>query len=144
MIDLPSLLLSPKGRATRREFWIGAAALMLASIGLGMVPILGPVATLALLYPWTCLAMRRLEDMGRPPRLALVPIAICSMSGILGVATMIGASQQTAVAATLMLAGVTLLVSSITALVAAGFILWLGLSASRPVAPSPAPLRTVG
>lgn len=132
MPDLLPLLVSTDGVASRRDFWIAAAVLLVAGIILGFIPVVGVIASLALLYPWTCLSMQRLRDMGRSPRLALIPVAFCCISGLLGLVTLMGASNPAMLAATVMLAGVTLLVSSIAMLVALAFLLWIGLSTRSP------------
>ena len=128
MPDLLPLLVSTDGVASRRDFWIAAAVLLIAGIVFGLLPIIGALASLALLYPWTCLSMQRLRDMGRSPRLALIPLSFCCISGLLGLVTLMGAGNPAMLAATVMLAGVTLLVSSIAMLVAVAFLLWIGLS----------------
>lgn len=137
MHDLLPLFASPEGSASRRDFWTGAAVLLVAGIALGLIPAVGTIASLALLYPWTCLSMQRLRDMGRSPRLALIPLGFCSISGLLGVIVLMGASNPATLAATFMLAGVTLLVSSVAMLVALAFLLWLGLSTGSSDAQSP-------
>ncbi|MDT8758781.1 hypothetical protein MZO42_08725 [Sphingomonas psychrotolerans] len=128
MENIVALLTSPGGTASRREFWIGGAILIGVNIVLNLVPLVGALARLALLYPWTCLSMARLNDMGHSPRLALLPLGFCAVAGLLGLITAIGMSNPALFASALMLAGVTLLVSSMAALVAIAFLLWLGLT----------------
>jgi uncharacterized membrane protein YhaH (DUF805 family) len=135
MENIIPLLTSPAGTASRRDFWLGAAVLFGIGIVLSLVPVFGALVSLALLYPWTCLSMARLNDMGRSPRLALVPLLFCSIAGVLGFVTAMGMSNPALIASTLMLAGVTLLVSSIAALVAIAFLGWLGLAPGESDAP---------
>ncbi|MGK6325331.1 hypothetical protein ACMGDM_19870 [Sphingomonas sp. DT-51] len=141
MTDLLPLLTSANGTATRGEFLISAFALIVAGLVIGLVPVVGPIASLALLYPWTCLSMRRLADMGRPKALALIPLSLCGVAGALGLLTFAGASNPAALGATLMFAGFTLLVSSVAGLVALGFLVWIGLSNSKPETLAPAPSK---
>ncbi|WP_342250341.1 hypothetical protein [Sphingomonas sp. OTU376] len=135
MENIIALLTSPDGTASRREFWIGGAVLVGVNMVLNLVPILGALATLALLYPWTCLSMARLNDMGQSPRVALVPLAFCSIAALFGLVITMGTSDSALVASTLMLAGITVLVSAMAALVAVAFLLWLGLAPGRLEAP---------
>jgi uncharacterized membrane protein YhaH (DUF805 family) len=141
MRQLVRLLTSANGSATRGQFLVGGLALIAAGLVFGLIPVAGPIAVLALLYPWTCLSMRRLTDMGRSRRLALIPIGLCGVSGTLGVVTFAGASNPATIGATLMFAGLTLLVSSVAGLVAIAFLAWIALSDSKPASLAPASSR---
>lgn len=144
MNDIFLHLTSADGTATRRDFWIAAAALTGAAIVAGMVPVTGPLVSLLLLYPWTCLSMRRLRDMGRSPRLALLPVFLCSVVGLLTGVTLFGAHDPAQAAVTFLLAGVTLVTATAATLVTLPFLLWIGLTPGRSDAPAASWSQTRG
>ena len=59
------LFLSANGRIGQKDFWIGFLILFVAGIILGMIPVLGQIISIALIYPWVCLYSKRLHDFGK-------------------------------------------------------------------------------
>jgi len=71
--DFKTALVSFKGRLRRQHFWISWLIVMGLSVVLGWIPFLGLLVSLALLWPWTVITIKRLHDMGKTGWLALVP-----------------------------------------------------------------------
>ena len=125
-----SLFLSADGRIGQKDFWIGYLILLVAGFVLGMIPVLGMLVGLALIYPSVCIFTKRLHDFGKTGWLQLAPIAIFVVLGVIaavvggGAAALTGAGDEglMAVMATM---GLFLLVMAAVAL---GFLLWVGLS----------------
>lgn len=131
MQDLVPVLTSYEGSISRRTFWTAAIVLMVAGLVLGFVPYVGALATMLLLYPWTCLAMQRLRDMGRPAGLAFVPAALCVVSALLGIAMTASVTNPALFGVAMMLGGITVLVGMIAAIVGLAFLLWIGLTPGK-------------
>ena len=135
------LFLSANGRIGQKDFWIGWLILFVANIVLGMIPVLGMLISLALIYPSICIYSKRLHDFGKTGWLAAVPFAIGLVAGVFamfaGGAAMFGAASGNAAAASggfmAALAGMGLVM--LLAFAAwIGFTLWVGLSKGDPAA----------
>lgn len=122
-----TLFLSAEGRIAKRDFWIGAAILFGAGFVANMLPLIGAVAGLVLLYPWTCLVAKRLHDFGRSAWLVLVPVVPAAASGVLALVTTMAMGNAATMAAGFAAAGLTLLVSTLAILFSLAFLLWVGL-----------------
>lgn len=72
-LELQSLLLSFEGRTRRSHFWIGWLILLGAGVVLGWVPVFGQLLSIALIWPNTAIAVKRLHDMGQSGWLVLIP-----------------------------------------------------------------------
>lgn len=125
MENLVPLLTTHRGEINQRDYWIGAAALFVAGIVANMIPLIGAVAALLLLYPWTCLVLKRLRDAGRPESWAALPLLL----GLFSMASSLMAAFGLFVAPAL--AGLLLSIGGLAALAALGFLVWLGLAPSR-------------
>lgn len=125
MEKLVPLLTTTHGEINQRDFWIGAAVLFGAGVVANLVPYLGTVASLLLLYPWACLALKRLRDVGRPESLAGVPVLLGLLSIIASLLAGFGLMVSAA------LAGVLLATGGLAGLLALAFLVWLGLTPSR-------------
>jgi uncharacterized membrane protein YhaH (DUF805 family) len=123
------LFLGFSGRTSKRDFWIGFAALFAAGFAASLVPLVGALASLALLYPWTALVTKRLHDFGRSGWLVLIPTLPAALSGTLAVYGALAMSNAATLGSALAVAGFALLVSTIAMLVGLAFLLWVGLSA---------------
>ena len=80
------------GRVGRAQFWYFVLANLVATIlarivgGIINAPV-GELYTLAVLFPATCLAARRLQDIGRNGMLAWVLLILISVTQIIGIVT---------------------------------------------------------
>lgn len=72
-LNLQHLLLSFEGRSRRSHFWIGWLLLLGAGVVLGWIPVLGQLLSIALIWPNTAIAVKRLHDMGQTGWLVLIP-----------------------------------------------------------------------
>ena len=125
-IDWQHLFLSFSGRTSKRDFWIGFAALFGAGIVANPLPLIGAVASLALIYPWTALMAKRLHDFGRSGWLVLVPAIPAALSGILAVFAALAMGNSATAGAAFATAGVAILISTVALLVGLGFLVWVG------------------
>jgi uncharacterized membrane protein YhaH (DUF805 family) len=128
------LFLQANGRIGQKDFWIGFAILFVAGIVLNLIPVIGMIAGILLIYPWVCVYSKRLHDMGKTGWLAAVPFGVFFVAMVLtviaGGAAMFGAASGSTVGAGGAMAalGMMGLVMMIAFLVWIGFTLWLGLT----------------
>ena len=92
-IDWQTLYLSGQGRIGRAQFWIGAAGLICVGLVAGLIPVVGVLASLALIYPWACLTAKRLHDFGRSGLLVLVAAVPAVVAGVFSLVTALAASN---------------------------------------------------
>ena len=67
-----------KGRSSKSEYWWGVLVNFLASMVLNMIPIVGAIASLALMVPAIAMMVRRLHDIGKSGwyyLMGLIPLA---------------------------------------------------------------------
>ena len=138
-IDFQSLLFSFQGRTRRSHFWIGWLLVFAASIVLGWIPLLGILVSLGLIWPNLAITVKRLHDMGLSGWLAAIPYVV----GIVGSVLAFGMIGMSAVAnangldsedpaAVLALLGPAFGLFGIMFLVGIGFLLWIGMTDSKP------------
>ena len=60
--DFPFVFFNANGRLGKKDFWIGFAIMFGLSMVGALVPVLGPLLQLALIYPGICLYGKRLHD----------------------------------------------------------------------------------
>ena len=125
-MDWNHLFLSFSGRTSKRDFWIGFGALFGAGIVANLLPVVGTVAGLALLYPWTALMAKRLHDFGRSGWRVLVPAVPAALSGILALFAALAMGSTATMAAAFATAGFAVLVSTLAVIVGLGFLVWVG------------------
>lgn len=139
-MDWRFLFLSAQGRIGQKDFWIAWLILFVAGIVVGIIPIIGGLIGLLLIYPQVCIYSKRLHDMGRSGWLFLAPFGITIVLLIVMFVT-VGASIFTAGAsgsdaaagaAGLAGAGAALLFGLLILVVNLGFLLWVGLSKGDP------------
>jgi uncharacterized membrane protein YhaH (DUF805 family) len=136
-----NLFFSAQGRTGRRDFWIGAAILFVAGILINVLPGLGQLIFLGVIYCWVCLYAKRLHDADRSGWLVMVPIlvwfgaiVVALIVGGLGLVTAFANSQDEGTAAAALFAGLgsSLLVLGLAGLFNIAFLLWVGLSEPTP------------
>ena len=73
-----ALFTSPRGRISRREFWLyGVLPIFVASLVLSWLPLIGQIISLLLLWASICISFKRFHDLGYPgwwSLLYLVPL----------------------------------------------------------------------
>lgn len=121
------LFLSLEGRIGRKDFWIGAIALIGVGLLANLMPILGPLMSLVLVAPSTCLMAKRLHDFGRSAWLVLIALIPSAGSAALGLFTALAATNAATMGAAFAGAGLTLAVSFIALIVSLGFLIWVGV-----------------
>jgi uncharacterized membrane protein YhaH (DUF805 family) len=124
------LFLAPQGRAGQQAFLIGAAALIVAGVVLNLIPVLGPLASLALIYPWTCLLVKRLHDFGRSGWMVLIPVVPTALASMLALITTFAAMGGGTMGAALVGAGLALTISGASMLISLAFLVWVALKPS--------------
>jgi len=129
MPSLSSLFFSSHGRLGRRAFWSAAFGLIVANLMLSVMPMLGAVCTLLMLWPWTCLLIKRLHDQGRSGALAMVPVALSAASGMLSM--MAGVLTFTPGGAGLPVLALLAPATGVLGLTGLAFLIWVGAARSQ-------------
>ena len=113
---------------------------MVASFVVGLVPLVGQVIGLLLIWPQLCIHAKRLHDMGRSALWMVVPFCLSSLFLVLAVVKggkavlevlSAGSSNATRGAAWSQL-GIAVGYFAMTFLVGLAFLLWVGLSRGEP------------
>jgi uncharacterized membrane protein YhaH (DUF805 family) len=134
-IDWKHLFLSMDGRIGRQSFWIGFVLILVASLILNMIPLLGPILGLALLWPQVAIHAKRLHDMGRSAWLIVVPFVVsfvaliaAAMTGGASVIAALNSGSSAGIAQSAGGIGLTFLLLLVAFGVGIAFLLWVGLS----------------
>ena len=153
-----SFFLTADGRIGRKDFWLGYAILFAAGFVAGMLPLVGPLISLALIWPSVCIFAKRLHDAGRSGWLAAIPFVIWTVGTAVAVVLMFSTiggaaflAEETndprAVAAMFAGMGTIFLVALVGFIVYVAFLLWVGLTQGDPApnrygAPQPSAFDT--
>lgn len=134
-LDWQKLLFSFEGRTRRSHFWIGWLICFGAGFVAGLIPIIGQIISLALIWPNLAIAVKRLHDMGKSGWLVVIPWVACIVGGIaavsmMGVSILTNASALEAgdPAAIVALLGPAMGILAVIGLICLGFLLWIGLA----------------
>ncbi|HRJ65108.1 DUF805 domain-containing protein [Brevundimonas sp. UBA2416] len=134
-LDWQKLLFSFEGRTRRSHFWIGWLICFGAGFVAGLIPIIGQIISLALIWPNLAIAVKRLHDMGKSGWLVVIPWVACIVGGIaavsmMGVSILTNASALEAgdPAAIIALLGPAMGILAVIGLICLGFLLWIGLA----------------
>ncbi len=138
-LDWQKLLFSFEGRTRRSHFWIGWLICLGAGVVAGWIPLIGMVLSIALIWPNLAISVKRLHDMGQSGWLVVIPW-VASIVGTVAAFSMIGISAFTNAAALdegdpaaiFALLGPAMGLFAVIMLVCFGFLLWIGLSDSKP------------
>ncbi|KQS54017.1 hypothetical protein ASG17_13795 [Brevundimonas sp. Leaf363] len=137
--DWKKVLLSFEGRTRRSHFWIGWLICLGLGVVLGWIPILGLLLSLALIWPNLAITVKRLHDMGHTGWLAAIPFVLGLVGGVVG-AMMVGtgvfmnqaAFENEDAAVIMSTIAPALGIFGLIGLVSLGFLLWIGLTDSKP------------
>jgi uncharacterized membrane protein YhaH (DUF805 family) len=136
-MDWGSLFLSTRGRIRRRDFWIGFAITMAASVLCNLIAVVGPFLGLATIWPMVAIHAKRLHDMGRSAWLLLAP-AVVSLAtlAVIVLARPAGVAAPGVITPALATAsqgmGFGLTVTAFCLLIEVAFLLWVGLTPGQP------------
>ncbi len=133
-IDWKNLFISFNGRIRRSHFWIAWLILLVGGFILGLIPILGTILGLVLIWPNLAIQVKRLHDMGHTGWLVAIPW----VANIIGFGVMISTVGLTAFmnmsalenedpAAVMAIVGPVLGIFGLLFLVNVAFLLWIGL-----------------
>ncbi|WGM30265.1 DUF805 domain-containing protein [Brevundimonas sp. NIBR11] len=136
--DFKTALFSFQGRMRRSHFWIGWLICLGIGVVAGWIPFLGPLVSLALIWPNLAITVKRLHDMGQTGWLAAIPF-VAGMVALVAIFVSVGAAlmtNYTAIenedpAAIMALIGPSLGILGIICLLQLGFLLWIGISESQ-------------
>lgn len=137
-MDWSSLFLSARGRIRRRDFWIGFAVVMAASILCNLIAVVGPFLGLVTIWPMVAIHAKRLHDMGRTAWLLLAPAALSLATlAVTFLARPAGVEAPGVITPALAAAsqglGWCLAATAFCLLVEVTFLLWVGLTPGQPV-----------
>lgn len=146
MIDYKTLLLSPKGRVGRQTFLTATVGLVAANLVLNLVPVLGSVLALPLLWPFACITAKRLHDGGRSAWPVVLVTALCVTTGAIAAATGLLAADPTPVPSAFALAAAAIMLGGFAMVAAIALLIWAATvrgdsGSNRFGAPEPMPLR---
>lgn len=79
-----------EGRMRRSHFWISWGILFAAGFILGLIPIIGSIIGIALIYPQVAVQVKRLHDMGRSGWWVIAPFAANIVLFIVGFFAIMG------------------------------------------------------
>lgn len=136
-IDWKHLFLSFEGRIRRSHFWIAWGILFVGGMVLGMIPILGGIIGLLLIWPNLAIYVKRLHDMDKTGWLVLVPIGLTLVLGVVavmiaGVGAMSLGEYEDDPAALMAVMGPAAAVFLLIFLVQIGFLIWIGATPGTP------------
>lgn len=139
-MNLSHVLFSPNGRIGQQAYWIGILILIAGNVVAGIIPGVGGLLWLGLVWVGIAVYGKRLHDGGRTAWLHVIPWAITSVMAIIALSVVgvgviqlvLDASQNdrpstASIAAMIAAGGVSLLLISVAMLVWAGYTIWVGL-----------------
>lgn len=126
-MNLQHLYLSFAGRTSKRNFWIGLGGLLVGGIVAGLLPIIGPALSLALLYPSIALMAKRLHDFGRSAWLIAIPLVPAVLAAVTTILAASAVGNPTAIGAALAAAGLAILLSAVAMVTGLAFLVWAGV-----------------
>lgn len=137
-MDWKTLFLSPEGRIGRQAFWIGWLVLLGVNMVLNLIPGIGHILMLGVIYASVCIHSKRLHDMGQTGWWQVLPWVL-GPSLVFGAGVSIGISAIMAavhggepeMAALSSLGGLAMSIFAFFAIWLA-FTLWVGCSTGEP------------
>lgn len=134
-MDLKALFFTAQGRIGRKDFWVGFLIILAISFVTGMIPVIGQIIGIVLIWPQVCIHAKRLHDMGLTGWLMAIPFAVslvCFIAAVIvGGPAMFGAMSGDAGAAITGM-GAAMGLIAIAFFVGFAFLLWVGLTKGQP------------
>ncbi|MDP3801335.1 MAG: DUF805 domain-containing protein [Phenylobacterium sp.] len=137
--DFGWALFSFEGRLRRSHFWISWVILFFGGFVVGLIPFIGQLIGLILIWPNIAIQVKRLHDMGKTGWWVLAPFAANIVGIVLIVVTMgmsavmnAEALEREDPAAVLAMMGPMLGIVGLLILINLGFLLWIGIVDTQP------------
>ena len=131
-------LFNSSGRIGRKTFAISVASFIAFGVACTLLPIAGQIVSLAMLWPWTVVAIKRLRDMDRGGMMAVVlAIATASLWAVGSFAALFTLNPGQV----LLVASVLTIATLIVGLAAIAFIVWLAITPGSPHFQRPASFK---
>ena len=125
-MNIQHLLLGFTGRISRRDFWAGFLGLIAAGLFLGMIPVVGMVASFALIVPVAALATKRLHDFGRSGWLGFVPLVPALLASVIAMLASSAMHNPATYGAAIAAAGLAAILCFVAMVISLAFLLWIG------------------
>ena len=151
-VDWQYLLMNPNGRISQRDYWIGVLVLVVGNVLAGMIPLLGGLLWLFLIWVGLCVYGKRLHDFGRSAWVHAIPWALRLIAWFIGVIVFGGALLAMALSggemspwAMLSAGGSMAALFGLIELVWICYTVWVGVTAGQSGANlyGPAPVRVL-
>lgn len=141
-MDIGNLLFNPNGRIDQQNYWVGVLIIISGNIILAMLPLIGVLIWLGLIYVGICVYGKRLHDTGRSAWVHAVPWALNIVLFVAGLIVAGGAMITAIMAAgpdgnvspfSIIAAGSSFfIISGLGTLVWLAYTIWLGIQQSQP------------
>ncbi len=136
--DFASAMFSFNGRLRRQHFWISWLILFGAGFVTGLIPIIGSLIGLVLIWPNVAITVKRLHDMGKTGWFAVIPW-VANIIGFIMIISAVGMSiitnpqafENEDPAAIMSMLGSMMGGVAVLFLVNLGFLLWIGITDSE-------------
>lgn len=139
-MNIGNVLFSPNGRIGQQDYWVGILIIIVGNIVGGMIPFLGLIITLGLIYVGVCVYGKRLHDIGKTAwihgivwlvQFGLGIVAFMMASGAVMAALSAGGTDEAGLAAALAASGSLILLGGLGLLIWIVYTIWLGVSAGE-------------
>lgn len=145
-MNMGHVLFSPNGRIGQQDYWIGVLMIIGGNIVAGILPIIGFLLSIALIWVGVAVYGKRLHDAGKSAWLHVIPWAISLLTFFVGVAMIVtgaisaglmsdgGDLSPEQIGALIAAGGGGIGVMSLSMLVWIGYTIWVGVMKGEPEA----------
>lgn len=139
-MNIGNVLFSPNGRIGQQDYWVGVLIIIIGNVVGGMIPFLGMIVSLGLIYVGVCVYGKRLHDIGKTAwihgivwliQLGLGVIGFMMAGGAVLAAISAGGTEEAGLAAAIAASGSLFLIFGIGFLIWIVYTIWLGVSAGE-------------
>ena len=151
-MDYQYVLLNPNGRIAPREFWIGVLIILGGNVLAGLIPLIGGLVWLGLIWVGICVYGKRLHDAGRSAWIHVIPWGISlvtsTISGVILGGSILAAAlagDDFTIMPLLAAGGLVTGLTGLSTLVWLSYTAWVGLAEGQggTNAYGPAPVRII-
>jgi len=139
-MDIGNLLFNTNGRIGQKEFWIGVAIIFVGNLIVNVIPFLGILIWLALIWVGLAVYGKRLHDAGKSAWLHAIPWAVNIFLGIIAmimiggviIAAIASGSEDQGIATIVAGSGLAVTLILLSNLIWLGYTIWVGMLQSEP------------